>query len=198
MGWCLSLLKVLIYTIATFGYVNRIEFFTHTYLHNHLLGSFLPTSTSSAREKRRQRKGTGSMRSTILTRQILKQNWCSLKKELKSPSYSLVKFCWGIELSFRCLKTFRPWVHPDSVLSLCNSQDDNKSSSHNQWSWGLWPSKDTSEDSDHSGCQETQTGNIFWNRLYSRDAGWGLIDETSQSEVKVFFPGARNQELEAR
>ena len=183
MGWCLSLLKVFIYTIATLGYVNRIECLTEytvKYIHhNHLSGSFSLTSTSSARGKRRQRKGTGSMRSTNLTRQMLKQNLCSLKKELKSQSILLVKFCQAIGLSnSRCLKTFRPWIHPDSVLSLCNYQDDYNSASHNQWSWWLWHFHAPSGESHsyHAGRQETQAGNIFRNRLCSRGAWWGMID----------------------
>ena len=108
----------------------------YIYLHNHLSGSFLPISTSSAKEKRRKRKETGSMRSTNLTRQILKQNLFSLKKELKSPNILLVKFFQGIELRHsRCLKIFRPRIHFDSVLSLCNYQDDYNSASHNPWAW---------------------------------------------------------------
>ena len=154
----------------------ELNFEQKTVIHNHSSGSFLPTSTSSARKKRKQRKRTGSMRFTILTRQILKQNWCSLKKELKSPSYSLVKFCWGIELSFRCLKTFRPWIHLDSVLSLCNYQDDYNSASHNQWSWWLrnFPAPSGESHSYHAWRQETQTGNVFRNRLCSCGAWWGM------------------------
>ena len=101
------------------------------------------------------------------------------------------------------MTNFRPWIYFDSVLSLCNRQDGHKSSSHSQWSWG--PNKVSSggSQSDHSGCQEAQTGNIFRNRLYSRDAGWGLIDLTrllDQLSITCIEmdSGARNQELEVR
>ena len=92
MGWCYSLLKVLLYTSATLGYVmKKLNSKKLWFIHN-LWGSFLPTSILNVREKRRQRMRISSMRSTFLTKQILKQNCASLKKERKRSRFLRVIF----------------------------------------------------------------------------------------------------------
>ena len=92
------------------------------------------------------------------------------------------------------MTNFRPWIYFDSVLSLCNRQDGYKSSPHSQWSWGPNKVPSGGSHSDHSGCQEAQTGNIFRNRLHSREAGWGLLDLT-WSTIDLHWIGLRSQEL---
>ena len=64
----------------------------------------------------------GSMRSTFLTKQILKQNCASLKKERRRLEISLGNIFKLLYNHISGDNPFRTWIHFDSVLSLCNRQ----------------------------------------------------------------------------
>ena len=188
--------------VQLLGLLMKKKYKKRWFNHN-LLGSFLPTSILSAREKKRQRLRTNSMRSIFLTKQILKQNYPSLKREQKMSSFLWVIFLHYL-YHFNHMSgdnPFRTWIHFDSVLSLCNRQNDHKIAQYYPWSCRHRPAADSPGEShsDHSWCQKTQTGNIFRNRLYSCDAGWGLkfdcfpdSQSIKTSQLILSFSGARN------